>query len=227
MSPTLSAPPVRAVLFDFDGVVADTETIHFQTFAATLAEVGIIVTPEEHAADYMGIDDAGCFRVAHEKKGRPNPSEETIDQLLRRKSELYDASLHEIGIFAGFREVLEAAQSRGPFTIASCGRRRDIEAVLGQHELLDRFPAFISADEIERPKPDPDCFLRAYRLLRDRDAPDLKPEDCLVFEDSVRGVQAAKTAGMRCVALTHSFPAEKLQHADLVLTSWTDWEWPA
>jgi beta-phosphoglucomutase-like phosphatase (HAD superfamily) len=222
---TIAATPIRAILFDFDGVVADTEKVHYATFAGTLAEEGIVVTPEEHASDYMGIDDAGCFRLAYRKAGRV-ASGDDVERLLARKSCRYEDALGEIGIFPGVARVIEEALARGPSTIASCGRRRDIEAVLRHHGLLDRLPPFISADEITRPKPFPDCFLAALELLRKHGSTDLEPQDCLVFEDSIRGVEAAKRAGMRCVAFTHSFPRSALGAADLVLDSWSEWRWP-
>jgi len=215
---------IRAVLFDFDGVIADTETRHFATFVEVLAEEGIALGPGENAETYMGIEDRRAFEIAFERAARPL-STELRDELSERKSALYRTSAPDIAIFPGARELIESASSRGPVTIASGGRRRDIEAVLSRNGLLRHFPSFVSGDDIEHSKPDPDAFLLGLDLLRREAAPDLEAASCLVFEDSFRGVQAAKRAGMHCVAITHSCPARRLREADLVIDSLLDWRW--
>jgi HAD superfamily hydrolase (TIGR01509 family) len=215
---------IRAVLFDFDGVIADTETAHFVTFSKVLAQEGIALGPEETQGSYMGIQDRRAFEIAFENAGRPLP-DELRDELTNRKSDLYDASVPDIGVFPGARELIESASLRGPTTIASGGRRRDISAVLSRNGLLDHFASFVSGDETGRSKPDPEAFLLGLELIRREAAPDLEAASCLVFEDSYHGVEAAKRAGMRCVAVTHSFPAEKLGKADLVIDSLLDWRW--
>jgi beta-phosphoglucomutase len=219
--------PFRAVIFDFDGVLADSETVHYRTFAETLAEVGIPVSEEEHASVFLGLDDLGGFRLAFELAGRGKLGIDDGRALLDRKSARYAALLREIPLFDGVREAIAEASRRGPFTIASCGRRCDIEAVLGHHGLLAETPPFISADDITRSKPDPECYEKALGLLRSRHDSTLSAADCLVFEDSFRGVEAAKRAGMTCVALTHSYTADRLGHADWIIDSWNEWRWPA
>lgn len=215
---------IRAVLFDFDGVIADTEPAHFATFAEVLAQEGVTLGPDENQVTYMGIQDRRAFEIAFERAGRPL-SDELRDELAGRKSDLYHESIPDIGIFPGARELIESASRRGPATIASGGRRRDIQAVLSRNGLLDRFPSFVSSDDTERSKPDPEAFILGLELLRREAAPDLEATSCLVFEDSFRGVEAAGRAGMRCVAVTHSYPAERLGRADLVIDSLLDWRW--
>lgn len=219
-------PRLRAVIFDFDGVLADSEVAHYRTFAAALEEEGVLVTREEHDTIFLGLDDLGGFRLAFERAGRGPLAPELGAVLLERKSALYRRALAEIPLFPGAREAIDAAALLGPFTISSSGRRGDIEAVLEQHALRDRVPRFVAAEDVVRAKPAPECFLCALEILRATGRADLEPSECLVFEDSFRGVEAAKRAGMACVAFTHSFPPEALAQADLVLPTWSSWRWP-
>ena len=218
---------MKAVIFDFDGVLADSERLHFRAFAAVLAREGIALTVEENNSRFLGIDDRGCFQLALGDSGLNEPSEAKVESLVAEKCRLYRQALQEIELFSGARKLVEEAAARGPSTIASCATRQDVEAVLDRHGLSVYFPRFITADEISRSKPDPECFLKALDLLRSPGNVDLQPEECLVFEDSFRGIEAAKRAGMQCVAVTHSYPAERLAAADRVIDSLSEWRWPA
>ncbi|HVR74027.1 MAG TPA: HAD family phosphatase [Planctomycetota bacterium] len=212
------------MIFDFDGVLADTEALHFETFAAVLAAEGIEVTRVENDSRFLGVSDAGCFSIAFRDAGRElGPA--LRDDLVARKADHYARLAKSVKLFPGARDLVEEAAARGPVTIASCGRRRDIEDVLERHDLRRLFSRFVSADDIERSKPDPECFLKALEVLRAGGCPDLLPGDCLVFEDSFRGVEAARRAGMQCAAVTHSYPVEKLAGADWILRSLEDWRW--
>ena len=131
----------------------------------------------------------------------------------------------QIPLFPGVTALIESSVRRGPATIASGGRRRDIQAVLERHGLLSHFPSFVSGDDVERSKPDPQCFLDALELLRSGPAPGLPARNCLVFEDSSRGVEAARRAGMMCVAVTNSYPRDELGRAHLVIDSLEEWTW--
>jgi len=215
---------IRAVLFDFDGIIADTESLHFATFSEILVEEGVTLPPEENALTYMGIQDREAFRIAFEKNGR-ELDEALCAELVRRKSAIYADSASKVPLLPGAREIIDATLARMPATIASGGRRSDIEAILRPYELLDRFPEFVSADDGHPSKPAPDSFLGGLEILRRRGTPDLTPEECLVFEDSFRGVEAAKSAGMYCVAITNSYPADRLELADEIIGSFHEFRW--
>lgn len=215
---------VRSVLFDFDGLIADTEPLHFETFLQTLLEYGIELPPGKGSRHFMGLHDRASFKLAFAGAGRDLDSK-TLDDLLHRKSLLYHEGIAGIELFDGVREMLESIPHELPFTIASGGRRSEIEAVLNQHGLDSLFPSFVSSDDIDKSKPDPECFLRGLDLLQRAGHGGLTPGTCLAFEDSFRGVEAAKRAGMICVAVTHSYGAEELSEADRVLDSLRDWSW--
>ena len=113
-----------------------------------------------------------------------------VEQLVERKSRLYLDGASRIELFDGVRELLDSIPPALPSTIASGGRREDILAVLRRHGLAEKFPSFICGDDIDKSKPDPECFLRGLDLLNQGEG-GLAPENCLVFEDSFRGVAAA------------------------------------
>ncbi len=109
-----------------------------------------------------------------------------------------------------------------PVVIASGAAKAEIESLLERTGLRDRFEDVIAAGDVAHSKPHPEAFLKAFRILADR-IPQLQPADVAVFEDSYRGVAAALSTGMRCIALTTSYPAEKLAAANLVLSSLAGW----
>jgi beta-phosphoglucomutase-like phosphatase (HAD superfamily) len=220
-----AAAPIRAVVFDFDGLIADTESLHFETFLRTLHEAGVMTDPASGNTRFLGRHDRACFRQAFEEAGRAL-SETECERLVRRKTELYRAGIPQVRIFAGARELIAGAKARAAITIASGGRRGDLERILTEHGLIGDFPWMVTADEVHEPKPHPEVFLKALDGLRARGLRDLEPRECLVFEDSFHGVEAARRAGMRCAAVTHSVSAELLRAADWVIESLREWRWP-
>ncbi len=215
---------VRSVLFDFDGLIADTEPLHFATFRQTLLDYDVELPPGTGRARFMGIHDRASFAIAFEEAGRPL-DQETLAEVLLRKAQLYQEGITGIEIFDGVAETLASIPPGLPFTIASGGRRKEISTVLGKHGLAEMFPAFICSDDIDKSKPDPECFLKGLELLQQSGHPDLTAANCLTFEDSFRGVEAARKAGMMCIAVTNSYGAEDLHEADRVLSSLREWSW--
>lgn len=214
---------IHSVLFDFDGLIANTEPLHFETFLQVLGENGIRLPPGTNQSHYIGIHDRGSFRKAFAEAGRElGPG--MVEKLVERKSRLYLDGAGKIELFDGVRELLDSLPPSLPSTIASGGRRVDILAVLRRHGLAEKFPSFVCGDDIDKSKPDPECFLRGLDLLG-QPGGGLAAENCLVFEDSFRGVEAAGSAGMRCVAVTHFYTAEELSGADWVLNSLREWSW--
>ena len=210
--------PIRAVIFDFDGVIADSEGLHFETFAATLRRAGLDITRAEADRKYIGLSDDRCFEQVLREAGR-DASEEERDRLVEQKTALYQANVHRIELCPGARELIEAAGRRYPLAISSSARKDEIELVLRRHEIGQHFPILVSSDDGLASKPHPGPYLKAQELLRASELDSLAPEECLVIEDSPRGIEAAKKAGMQCVAVTHTFPEERLTAADRVVKS--------
>lgn len=210
---------MRAVIWDFNGVVIDDEDVHGEAFAAVLAEEGLVLTLEHYYERYLGLDDWGLFRRALSDFRGSEPDEAEVDALVERKAEAYAARLGpDFTLIPGAEALIRATAADGLIAIASGARRREIEAVLERFDLARCFSAVVSADDVEHGKPDPEGYRKAFEGLR-AVCPGLQPGDCLVLEDAPPGIRAAHAAGMRCIAVTTSRGRDELQEADAVVDS--------
>jgi beta-phosphoglucomutase-like phosphatase (HAD superfamily) len=209
---------LQAFIFDFDGVVANTEPLHFAGLHQTLKEIGIELTEAEYYADYLGYDDRGCILAALAANHRP-PDAATVAKLMKRKAEAYLESVrHEQVIFPGVPEFVRMAAGTYPLAIASGALRHEIEYILESAGLRSAFLHIISAEDVTRGKPDPQPFLLALKALQQRNA-GLAPGSCLVIEDSLPGVRAARAAGMKVLAVTNTHTVQDLHEAHAITTS--------
>jgi beta-phosphoglucomutase len=213
---------LQAVIFDFNGIIVDDEPIHFRLFQKVLDEEGIVLTEEAYYARYLGFDDRGAFTAGFREHGRPL-DDEKLRQLIERKAGYYqDAIRTEVTIFPGVvRLVAELAQTL-PLAVASGALRHEIETILKTTGMLDRFTAIVSAEDVERGKPEPDIFLKALSALNRHTNGPLAAANCIVIEDSKEGIRGARRAGMKCLAVTNSHPPEFLGEANEIVTSLTD-----
>lgn len=205
----LVASKYDAVLFDFDGVLVDSEPLHFRSLRDSLAPEGIALSQADYLALYLAYDDREAVRLALEGHGQV-PDRERVEALARRKADLFDAQLEAVPVFPGARELVAALQQAGlPLAIASGALRAEIEAILAAAGLRSAFAAVVGADDVACTKPHPEPYLEAARRLRAR-LPDLEPRHCLAIEDSPPGILSARGAGMTVVGVAHSYPAAKL-----------------
>lgn len=208
---------LRAIVFDFDGVLADSEPLHFRALRDCLVAEGIAIDEEEYVRTYLAYDDRGAVRIALERHGLPFDAAR-VEAAARRKAELFEVFLRDVPFLPGARElVLELARSF-PLAIASGALRGEIEAILDAGRLRHAFSAIIGAEDVRQGKPHPEPYLAAVARLRPL-ADGLRPEECLAFEDSMPGVASAMAAGMKVVAVTNSYPAAKLGAAHRVVSS--------
>src|SRR5437667_3660099 len=214
----------RALVFDFDGVIADDEPLHLAAFQRTLAAEGVALTAEAYYARYLGFDDHDAIVEALREAGRPLTPERAEALMAAKAGHFLDLVRDGVRIFPGVPEFVRAAAARVPLAIASGALRREIALILAQAGLTRAFAAIVSAEDVEEGKPSPAAFLCALERLRER-APDLAAEHCLVVEDSRAGIEAARRAGMRCLAVTNSYAAEALADADLVVRSLEEVGW--
>jgi beta-phosphoglucomutase-like phosphatase (HAD superfamily) len=208
---------LRAVLFDFDGVLVDSEPLHFGSLRDALLPEGIALDEDEYKRSYLAYDDRGAIRLALERHGRPC-SLEHVEAIARRKAQDFQRLLPQVPFFAGARELVRSLAEVMPVAIASGALRGEIEAILKTGGLYEPFSTVVGADDVHRGKPDPEPYLTAMRRLHYR-APGLEPSQCLVFEDSVPGILSARAAGMTVVGVTNSYPAAKLNLAHRVVDS--------
>ena len=211
---------MRAVIFDFDGVIADTEPVHFESLRRTLAGIDITLTEADYYATYLGFDDRGCILEALRVNRRPI-TESILQDLMRNKAAAYLTSIKDhLVIFPGVREFVEEAAATYPIAIASGALRPEIELILEQAGLRKAFRHITSAEDVTKSKPDPQPFLHALAgLNRQQGHSTLTAEACLVIEDSLPGIRAAKAAGMKVLAVTNTHTVQDLHEAHAISTS--------
>jgi beta-phosphoglucomutase len=208
---------LRAAVFDFDGVIVDSEPLHFRSLQQALRAEGVTITREEYWEHLLAHDDLGAIRRAFERRDQPLPPER-LARVGQLKVERFAALIPEIPVFPGARELVRSLAASVPLGIASGARHEEIEAILAGIQLRDAFHVVVGAEDAPRTKPDPAPYLEAARRLREH-ASRLLPSECVAFEDSVPGLAAALGAGMRVVAVAHSYPPDKLRSAHRVVES--------
>ncbi|SHE68424.1 haloacid dehalogenase superfamily, subfamily IA, variant 3 with third motif having DD or ED [Desulfacinum infernum DSM 9756] len=219
--------PLQAVIFDFDGVVVDSEPLHYKAFMETLAPFHLQHDYDVYVERYIGFDDRDAFRAIFEDAGRPLPAD-LFERLIYEKQGAFKRIVSkELRPFPGVhRLVQELVREEVPLAIASGSAREEILLMLDVLGLKQSFPVIVTADDVARSKPDPESYILAVRLLRDRGyLPNIAsgpPEGCLVIEDTPTGIEAAKAAGLFVVAVAHSFPVEALGPADRAVPALSD-----
>lgn len=217
---------LQAVFFDFDGVIADSEPLHLRAFQAVLEPDGIELPRDEYYARYLGYDDAGLFRALAKDRGMVVDAA-TVDNWVASKSRIVKAKLSDGSIlFPGASACVNMFAGRVPLAVASGALEPEIRIVLSHAGLEECFSAIASASDGVPGKPAPDLYLLAIAKLRERTT--LDPAFCIAIEDSRWGLESARKAGLRCVAVTHTYPASDLEgSADLIVDRLGDLTFPA
>ncbi len=212
---------LRAVIFDFNGIIVDDEPIHFKLFQRVLAEESIPLTEADYYARYLGFDDRGAFTASYHEHSRPL-SEAKLAELVQRKAAYYQEAIrNHVAIFPGVKSLIAELAPTLPLVVASGALRDEIQTILSTAGLLKYFLVIISTEDVKKGKPEPEIFLTALGRIN-RQRPSGKPinaTDCVVIEDSKEGIKAARRAGMKCLAVTNSHPAELLSEATAVVKS--------
>lgn len=213
---------LQAVFFDFDGVIADSEPLHLRAYQAVLQADGIDLNRTEYYARYLGYDDVGLFE-ALAKDRRISLSREKIDEWVAAKSCIVEEMLSSDAIlFPGAAACVKMFADRVPLAVASGALEPEIAIVLEHAGLRSSFAAIASASDGVQGKPAPDLYLLAMAKLKGRLPDPFDPGACIAIEDSRWGLEAAHRAGLRCVAVTHTYPAAELGRADMVVDSLSD-----
>ncbi len=230
---------LEAVIFDFDGVLVDSEKLHYQAFNRTLTKFNYQLSIRDYYDRFLGLSDQELLRIVN-KEGKLSLSNQQFEKLLGEKANLFkemaateagpvrknrntkvsDKSQisNGAGIIEGVPQFLNMlAGNKIPIGICSGALLPEIEMILKGALLRSYFEVIVSAEQVENGKPDPEGFLLALKLLDKRMHKSIKPENCVVIEDSHWGLEAAKAAGMRTVAITNTYAAEHLKPADKVI----------
>lgn len=199
-----------AVLLDFDGVIVDSEPMHEAGLRAGFAKLGMTLTPEMNATSLVGFADRDTYRAVCAMHGRA-PSDDEFAAISRDKWIFAQEAMvrGEMPEYQGtLRLIAEVKQAGIPLAICSGARRHEILAVVERLGFGDALSFIISADDVTRCKPDPEPYATAVSRLKAR------PDRCITVEDTDKGVASAKAAGIKAVAVGHTLPRERLQHAD-------------
>jgi beta-phosphoglucomutase len=209
---------IRAVVFDFDGVIANSEPLHFRAYRDVLAERGLGLTEAAYYERYLGYDDVGAFQAIASDAGVSFNEQDIADLVARKAIRLESLERSASVLFPGAREAIARISAVLPTAIASGALKAEILRVLDHEALRSHFPVVVSAEDTPLSKPDPAPYLLAIEQLASI-APGLKPSECVAIEDSKWGLLSARVAGMRTVGITQTYPASELvEAADTVIT---------
>jgi len=206
---------IRAVIFDFNGVLLDDEHLHFALFQEVLVQEGVAITEDDYHDRYLGLDDRGCFEAALVDAGR-HATAPRLDELIARKARRYQEEAGRgLRFFPGAADCLTALAARWPLAINSGALRPEIELALNLIGCRDKASVIVSAEDTERCKPDPQGYTLALEGLQAQGGPiaDLTPAACLVIEDSLAGIESAKGAGMWAVGVPNTYAEADLRRA--------------
>ena len=208
---------IAAIVFDFDGVLADSEPLHLRVYQDLLAPSGVTLTKDDYCARYLGMDDEGAFKQMAEDYALMLGDEE-IELLMREKASRFEALVSGRNVlYPSAAPAIARLGAVWPIGIASGAMRRDIELIIRGARLENAFRFIVAAEDTDRTKPAPDPYLLAAKRHG------VAPASCVAIEDSRWGLESARTAGMHTIAVATTYPrAELLPHADLVIDSLDD-----
>jgi HAD superfamily hydrolase (TIGR01509 family) len=216
---------LRAIIFDFDGILVDSEPLIMKLVQEIAAREGWALPEEEYYRDYLALDDRAILEHLWRSHGR-SLSLARRDELLDWKARAYEKIIQDgLPPMPGAVQFVLSAARHYPLAIASGSLRAEIEHLLQKLGLREKFAVLATADDCQRSKPDPEVYLRAFARLQELPPlhePWLRAGECLAIEDAPMGVVAAQGTGMKCLALAHSRPQAELQHADWVANEFAD-----
>jgi len=208
---------LRTIIFDFDGIIVDSEPIIMKLTQEMAAQLGWTVTEEEYYRDYLALDDRSIVEHLFTSHGQPVIRQQ-CEELVNWKSRVYGKVIENgLPSLPGAVDFVRRAAQDFPLAIASGSVRSEIEHLLGKLEIRDQFRIIASADDCQRSKPDPEVYLVALRRLKalpEFQENPLQAAECLAIEDAPGGIDAAHAAGIKCMGLAHSRNTENLGHAD-------------
>jgi len=211
---------LRAVIFDFDGVITDSEVLHLRSFNHVLAGHNVNVTTKDYYRNYLGLTDVDCFRLLV-NKGHLKVAEQQIEGLVKQKNQVFEKLARTEGkIIEGVRDFLGMLRQNSiRMAICSGALSAEIELTLQEAHLRPFFEVIVSSENVKKGKPNPDGFLLVLRKLNQKRNNPIAADQCVVIEDSHWGLKAAKEAGMHTIAVTNSYEADQLGMAERIVTN--------
>lgn len=213
---------LRALIFDFNGILVDDEPLHFALFRRVLAEEGVDLARDDYYGRYLGFDDRDCFAAALAGAGEACPPQR-LARLVARKAAYYREEIRRDGypMFAGGAELAREAAAAGlTLALVSGALREEVVGGLEQAGIAGLFKQLVTADDVQRGKPDPEGYALALAALNGEPplpARLIHPHECVAIEDSPAGLEAAAACGLRTLGVAQTYPAEVLAEADAVV----------
>ena len=208
---------LQAIVFDFDGVIANSEPLHLRAFQLALAEEGIALSRREYFSRYLGFDDVGMFDALARDRSLPMTDRQVAGLVARKGVKLQELMRADTVLFPGAKEFIRTAATHVPIAIASGALRHEIDEVVHAAGLSELFTTIVASGDTPESKPSPAPYLLAFKRLQERAGGTLDPRRCVAIEDSRWGLDSARGAGLRCVGVTTSYPAHELAGAELVV----------
>jgi len=210
----------EAVIFDFDGVIVDTEPLHHAAFTRALEPLGLHFSWQEYVETYIGFDDRDAFKHAFSSKNKPL-SQDELRLLIDQKAGYFQEIIRsDISPYPGVVELVSQLHTcNTPLAICSGALRSDIDPILTMLGIADYFDIIVTADDVAVSKPDPECYQLAFQRLQSAHHDSFSKETTIAIEDTPAGISAAKAAGLLVCAVTNSYPADRLEQATFVTDS--------
>ncbi len=204
---------MKAIIFDMDGVIIDSEPLHCKLEREILKELGGKITEKEHNA-FIGTTDYHMWSTLKKKFN----IEKSIDEIIQIKKERFIKNIHMLNLVDNVEEFMEKLhKERYPMGLASSNNRKIVDLIVNRFKLDKYLKVIVSGEDVSQGKPHPEIFLKTAEKLG------VEPSDCVVIEDAKNGVIAAKAAGMKCIGFKNSNSGDQdLSQADLIISSYDE-----
>ena len=213
----------EAVIFDFDGVIVDTEPLHYRSFQRVLEPLGLRFTWQEYVDKYIGFDDRDAFKEAFATISRKLDTSQ-LQRLIGEKASVFQDVIRDgVTVYSGVIDLVrQLSSARVPLAICSGALRSDIEPILSMLELTECFNVIVTADDVRASKPDPQSYQLTFDRLASVQKNRISKKGTLVIEDTPAGISSALGAGLRVLAVTNSYSSDHLTSATYTTGSLTE-----
>ncbi len=211
---------LEGVIFDFDGVIVDSEPLHWRAFSRVLEPLGFSFSWDDYLQGYVGLDDRGALQKVFALMGRPLDAAR-MRELIAQKADAFQREVAEgVEAYPGVLDLIERAAAEFPVALCSGALRSDIVPVLEGLGIQGVFPVMVTADDVAVSKPDPESYRLAFERLSQRHGGRLQnPAACVAIEDTPAGIASARGAGLAVLAVTNNFPPDVLSGAHRIVSA--------
>jgi len=215
----------KAIIFDFDGVITDTEPVHMQAWLDVFRPLGISFGKEEYDANYLGFNDRDFLDAVGRIHNRSFSADEKSILIPKKLKQSIGLLNKGIPVLPGVEEFIELTSKKFLLAICSGAMKEEVQFILKKLGWTKLFDPIITQEDVALGKPDPEGYRLTLKKLVERlSSHELSAENCLAIEDSPKGIAAAHAAGMSCLAISNSYPPDALDDAEWVVGSLEEFE---